>query len=95
MAWWWVPWWWVAWWLKVISGEPGFTAIDEGEAKADVAGMASVAPATPAMTIFAPRPPGSPARSPTVHDGALRCCGTCRLPVPAAFFVLLMMGVSL
>jgi hypothetical protein len=90
----WVRWWWVAWWLNVISGEPGFVAIDEGEAKADVAGMASVAPATLAMTIFAPSPPRTAARSPTVHDGSLRCCGMCRPLVPAAFFLLLMIGLS-
>jgi hypothetical protein len=75
--------------------ELGVVAIDEGEAKADVAGRASAAPATPAMTIFVPSPPGIADRSPTVHDGSLRCCGVRRLLVPAAFVLLLMIGVSL
>jgi hypothetical protein len=69
-------------------------AIEAGEAKAAVAGMASVAPVRPAMKIFVPSPPGTEARSPTVQDGSLRCCGTCRLLVPAAFVLLLMIGVS-
>jgi hypothetical protein len=76
------------------SAGPGLMAIEDGEANAEVAGMASVAPATLATTIFAPKPPGLATRSPTVHDGSLRCCGTCRPLGPAAFALLLMIGVS-
>src|ERR1039458_9054161 len=64
---------------------PGLVWIEEGEANADMAGRASVAPATPATTIFAPSPPGTPARSPTVQNGSLRCCGARRSLVPGAF----------
>jgi hypothetical protein len=81
--------------VTLIRPGLGWVGIAEGEAKADVAGRANVAPATPATTIFAPSPPGMAARSPTVHDGSLRCCGACRLLVPAAFVLLLMIGVSL
>jgi hypothetical protein len=83
--------------VRVMLTRPGLglVGIDEGEANADIAGRASVAPATPATTIFAPSPPGIPARSATVHDGSLRCCGACRPLVPAAFVLLLMIGVSL
>jgi hypothetical protein len=68
-------------------------AIDVGEAKAWVAGIASAAPAAPATTIFVPSPLG--ARSPIVHDGSLRCCGVCRRPAPEAFVLLFMIDVSL